>query len=99
MPRTYREVPIQIIVVSPPMDVLFAVQQGKDEVLSPVLSTGEDVTFDLTLRVGAKECKEPNFLGPHVQGPKHSRFLYLNSGTCAGQKDSCWTRRAKISLQ
>jgi hypothetical protein len=28
----------------------------------------------------------------------HARFLYLNSGQRAGQADSCWDRRAKVSI-
>ena len=40
----------------------------------------------------------PNFVGPFAQGPKDSRFVYVNSGTYAGQNETCWARRAKISL-
>ncbi len=36
----------------------------------------------------------PNFLGPFVQGPPVGLFVYVNSGTLAGQSDSCWTRRS-----
>jgi hypothetical protein len=39
-----------------------------------------------------------NFLGPFAQGPKDARFVYVNSGEYAGQTDTCWARRAKISL-
>lgn len=36
--------------------------------------------------------------GNHVNGPRGRRFFYVCSGTLAGQSDSPWTRRAKVSL-
>ena len=39
-----------------------------------------------------------NFLGPFTQGPPASRFVYVNSGTMAGENATPWTRRAKIPL-
>ena len=36
--------------------------------------------------------------GPFVQGPPRQRFVYIDIGTCAGQADSCWSRRLKIPL-
>jgi len=41
----------------------------------------------------------PNVLGPYAQGTPRDRFIYLNSGTKAGQPDSCFTRRAKIKTE
>ena len=40
----------------------------------------------------------PRLLGPFTQGPPAQRFIYICSGTCAGEADSRWTRRAKIPL-
>jgi hypothetical protein len=37
-------------------------------------------------------------LGPVTQGPPTARFLYLNSGSRAGQLDSCWDQRAKVPV-
>jgi hypothetical protein len=37
-------------------------------------------------------------LGPFAHGRPDDRFLYVNSGTSAGQAGSCWTRRAKVRL-
>jgi hypothetical protein len=37
-------------------------------------------------------------LGKLAHGSPSERFLYVCSGTCAGQVHSCWTRRAKIGL-
>lgn len=92
-----RELPVRITVLRPPPGVTFAVQRGKDELLPPSKVGAESLTFDLSIRVSErKPGGEPNVLGPYAQGKPDDRFLYLNSGTLAGQKGSCWTRRAKI---
>jgi hypothetical protein len=72
-------------------------QQGKDALVNPVLSTGSDISFDFTvgylLADGALD-----FRGPFVQGPRGARFVYINSGGLADQANSGWRRRAKIAL-
>lgn len=99
MPKSDQEIPLRIIVMDPPEGVIFALQRGKSELVSSTMATREDLSFELDARVATKEGEPPNFLGPYVQGPKGGRFIYINSGTSAGQYDSCWTRRAKISLK
>jgi hypothetical protein len=42
--------------------------------------------------------RNPRFGGPFVHGPAGGKFLYLDIGTFAGQKDSPWNRRLKIPL-
>lgn len=92
-----RELPIRLTVLMPPPGVTFAVQRGKDELLSPWKASAESLVFDLSIRVGERKADAaPNVLGPYAQGKPDDRFLYLNSGTMAGQAGSCWTRRAKI---
>src|SRR5687767_11602568 len=87
---------LRITVVRPPAGVQLCLQRGQAELVSPTLSTGEDVTFDLTVRVkDAGPAAPPRFLGPFVQGPTTGRFVYVCIGTLAGQDDSPWTRRAK----
>jgi hypothetical protein len=72
-------------------------QRGKDELLEPSKVNGESLVFDLSIRVSERKAGgPPNVLGPYAQGKSDDRFLYLNSGKMAGQRDSCWTRRAKI---
>ena len=93
------ELPLRIVVVAPPVGVMFALQRGKSELLTQTIATGDDLQFDFVVRAGGREEEWPNFLGPFVQGPRGGRFIYVNSGTCAGQTDSCWTRRAKIPLK
>lgn len=80
-----------------PPGVTFAIQRGKHELLSPSRSKDDTLIFDLAVRVGERKgAGSPNVLGPYAQGKPDHRFIYLNSGTMAGQQDSCFTRRAKI---
>jgi hypothetical protein len=91
------ELPIRVTVLRPPPGVTFAVQRGKDELLPPSKVSAESLIFDLSVRVSERKAAgAPRVLGPYAQGKPDDRFVYLNSGTMAGQRDSCWTRRAKI---
>jgi hypothetical protein len=91
------ELPIRITVLRAPPGVTFAIQRGKDELLPPSRSTDGSLTFDLSVRVSERNSGgSPNVLGPYAQGKPDDRFIYLNSGTMAGQPESCFTRRAKI---
>jgi hypothetical protein len=78
--------------------VVFCLQSGKTQIVSPVRAAGDDLSFDLSLRVGERPGGLPNFLGPFAQGPPAGRFVYVNSGTSAGESGSCWSRRAKVPL-
>lgn len=94
-------VPFRIVVVDPPRGVHFRLQSGKSpgELLPPERSPSSTLTFAFELRLG-----EPlsdgrlRFLGPLAQGTPEQRFVYVTSGTLAGQLASCWTRRAKVHL-
>lgn len=91
------EIPIRITVVKPVAGVTMQVQKGRDELLPPV-SAGKDATlFEFTASVDLSGG-QPNFLGKFAQGPKDARFIYVNSGTYAGQTGTDWARRAKVSL-
>ena len=90
-------VPIRITLLSPPSGVAFCVQERDHLPSGPKISTGADLSFDVTIqaeRVGGA----PRFFGEVTQGPPSSRFVYLCVGTLAGQADSLWTRRVKIPL-
>lgn len=90
---------LRIIVVDPPPGVWFAVQRGRSELLQPLGEEHEAVTFELSLRLGTSlPDGTANFLGEYAQGTPADRFVYINSGTLAGQADSGWTRRAKLKL-
>ena len=92
---------VQVIVriQDPPPGVIFAVQRGRSELLPPFEVQAGSPAFAFTLRLSqAPEGKEFNFLGEFAQGPASDRFVYVDSGTLAGQPDSCWERRAKLKL-
>lgn len=84
---------ITLTLIAPPAGVLFALQTKKRELEQVVESAGRDLTFHCTVTMIAADFK-----GAHVNGPKGARFLYINSGEMAGQKGTCWSRRAKIHL-
>ena len=81
----------------PPKDVAFAVQTGQDGLQDRTIATGEDLSFDLTVEAAASG-PGVRFYGPAVQGPPAGRFIYVRSGTMAGQPQSFWTRRVKVPL-
>src|ERR1700752_4609454 len=91
------EIPVRIIVERPLPGVTMQVQRGRDELLAPAKATKNKLVFELTLDVDLVSGR-PNFLSKYAQGPKHARFIYVNSGTYAGQHVTCWSRRAKLSL-
>ena len=64
---------------------------------APSETTGDGLVFEFEVSVDNSGAT-PNFLGKYAQGPKDARFVYVNSGTYAGQHITCWSRRAKISL-
>ena len=93
------ELPLRVTIVQPPAGVQFCVQgRDRDELVGQAVSTGSDLSFDLTIRVALGKSGPPNFLGPFAHGTPDQRFLYVCVGTLAGQADSCWTRRAKVPL-
>jgi uncharacterized protein DUF5990 len=92
------QLPMRVIVENPPSDVTIAMQRGRaGDLLAPTAIAKGNLIFEFSIRA-ANESGTPNFLGPFVHGPKGERFLYVNSGTLAGQADSPWTRRAKLHL-
>lgn len=94
-----RELALRIVVERPLPGVAYRVQRGRDALLEPVRQSGDALVFDLAVRAGTPRADgAPNFLGPFAQGKPDDRFIYVNSGTSAGQADSRWTRRAKVRL-
>lgn len=93
------EIPIRITLVGPPANVQYALQRGKDELVSVTRSEGADLVFDLSITLAGKlESGSPRFTGVFTQGPAEERFVYIRIGTMAGDPTSCWTRRAKVHL-
>lgn len=95
-----RELPIRIVLLAPFKGVIHGIQRGrgsKHEVDSAQQSTGRDIVFDFSITVADKGGK-PNFLGEYVQGPTGRRFIYVDVGKYARQKDTPWARRMIIRL-
>lgn len=97
-----RELTLRIILEKPPAEVDFGLQKGRGsdyETIQTQRSKDKDLHFEFTVRV--KENRKdaiPGLLGPFVQGPPGGRFVYIDIGTYAGQKDTIWSRRLKIPL-
>lgn len=97
------ELPIRIVLVDPPGGVDFGIQRGGGshyQTLFVQQAKRGDVIFDFTLTV-ADNRKDglPSLKGPFAQGPPTNRFIYVDVGTYAGQKNTQWSRRMKIPLQ
>src|SRR5262245_34549901 len=89
---------LRIVVVDPPSRTTFALQHGRTDLVAPVKATARSIVFEFPVSVADAASRPPRFTGGFTQGPPGSRFVYVNSGTMAGQADCCWTRRAKIPL-
>lgn len=93
-------VSLRITVVDPPSNVLWALQLGKDELVEPTSATKTRISFDFTVEmVEDSSTAGFRFRGPAVQGRAGERFAYLCIGTYAGQIDTPYARRAKITLE
>jgi hypothetical protein len=93
------EITLRVVVLHPPDGVTFRMQRGRDGLVEPVAIEDGALVFEAAVRAGGRRPDGgPNLLGPFTHGRPHDRFLYVNSGTYAGQADSCWSRRAKVRL-
>ena len=91
-------VALRLIVERPPAGATWRMQRGRDALVAPVRETPEAIAFALSLRVADGPDGAPTLRAPEAQGPPASRFVYLNSGTYAGQTGTPWSRRAKVPL-
>jgi len=95
------EVPIRAVIENPPSGVAWAYQRSRgdlSDLAAPTRIEAGRLVFEFTLQAQLSPTGEVRWLGPGVQGPSDKRFFYLNSGTYAGEPDSAFGRRAKISL-
>ena len=97
------DLPIRLVLVEPPPAIDFGIQHGSGahyETLFVQQAKHGDVIFDFSLTVSDhRKDGLPNFKGPIAQGPPVSRFIYVDVGTYAGQKDTKWSRRMKVPLR
>lgn len=94
-----REVPLRIILEKPLAGVLYGIQKGKGnnyETIQKQMSNSSDLIFELSVEVKYDKSNNPVFLGPFVQGSPQERFIYIDIGTYAGQRNTPWSRRLKI---
>ena len=96
------ELRLRIVLNAPSAGVDFSLQQSKGsgyQTIQKQRSKGNDLRFDCPVTV--KDNRDdglPNFLGPLTQRPATGRFIYIDIGRLAGQKDSEWERRLKVPL-
>jgi hypothetical protein len=97
------DLPIRLVLVAPTPGVDFGIQRGGGshyETLFVQQVKHGDIIFDFSLRVTEnRKDSLPNFKGSFVQGSPANRFIYVDVGTYAGQKDTQWSRRMKVPLQ
>lgn len=94
-----REITLRVVVADPPAGVMWRMQCGRHDLVDPVDSSETALVFEAVVRVGGGRADGgPNLLGPFAHGRPDDRFLYVNSGTAAGQHGSPWSRRAKVKL-
>ena len=96
-----QELTLKIVLENPPSGVDFGLQKGsghKYEAIQIQRFSAKSLEFEFPITVKLNKDGLPNFLGVFVQGPTNQRFIYIDIGTCAGQKDTGWSRRLKIPL-
>ena len=95
------EVTLRLTLERPTRGVDFGLQKGRGstyETIQTQRSNGGDVEFEFTITVKTGKDGLPDFSGPFVQGAAGERFFYIDIGTYAGQKNTCWSRRLKVPL-
>lgn len=97
------QITLQIILIHPTRDVDFGLQKGSGnnyESIQKQRYISNDLVFRFEAKVKGDSKKDlaPKLSGPFVQGPTNNKFVYIDIGTYAGQKDTIWSRRLKIPL-
>jgi Family of unknown function (DUF5990) len=96
---TAGEITLRVVVLDPPPGVAWRMQRGREGLVDAVSAADGALIFEAPVRVGGRRADGgPNLLGPFAHGRPDDRFLYVNSGTSAGQPGSPWSRRAKVRL-
>jgi hypothetical protein len=96
------ELPLRLVLIDPPAHIDYGIQRGRGSKYEPMFvqqrKTG-DVVFDFSITVSdSGKNGAPNFSGEFVQGTPARRFIYIDVGTYAGQKNTPWSRRMIVLL-
>ncbi|WP_418236037.1 DUF5990 family protein [Comamonas serinivorans] len=87
---------LRLIVTDPLPGVQCAMQRGQSGLHPPVASS-DALVFEFAVQVDLS--KDPiSLTGEFTQGPPAKRFVYVNSGTYAGESGTSWSRRAKVPI-
>ena len=98
-----RDIVVRIVLVSPPVGVDYGIQKGSGSdyqtlFLQRPSNPRAQIVFDVPMTVTERPDGQPNFGGPFVQGKPTERFLYVDIGKYAGQRNTEWARRMKVPL-
>jgi hypothetical protein len=96
-----QELTLKIVLKNPPSGIDFGLQKGSGSVYETIQiqrSSDKNLEFEFPIIVKLNKDGVLNFLGVFVQGPPNQRFIYIDIGTYAGQKETGWSRRLKIPL-
>jgi hypothetical protein len=91
-------VTLHLSVLTPPKGVAHSLQDKDNTPVDVRMSAGKTLVFEIPVRL--EEGKSGwRFLGDYVRTEgKTRRFVYVCIGQGAGQKDTHWSRRAKVDL-
>ena len=97
------QITLQIILVRPTRDVDFGLQKGSGgnyETIQKQRYTSKDLVFrfEATVKGDGKKDELPKLSGQFIQGPANNKFIYIDIGTYAGQKNTQWSRKLKVPL-
>jgi hypothetical protein len=96
-----KNITLRIRLQAPTAGVVYGLQKGKGatyETLQKQTADSTDLLFQFQVEAKTGENGQLILLGPFTQGTPQDRFVYIDIGTYAGQKDSLWSRRLKIPL-
>ena len=96
-----KEISLRIVLQNSVNGILYGLQKGKGpkyETVKAQLGNGQDLTFDFTVHVKEANGLLPTIAGPFVQGPAGNRFIYIGTGSYAGQPGASWSGRMKVPL-
>ena len=96
-----QELTLRIVLENPPAGVDFGLQKGSGnnyDTIQIQRFSDKNLEFEFPITVKLNKDGLPNFLGAFVQGPASQRFIYIDIGTYAGQRDTGWSRKLKVPL-